>query len=74
MNGKKVLLLTMLLGAGISTASAQGLVGAPVDPRYGQCNSVDGCSSNPATGRTQRLETGKRLLIVVMIALRVVRL
>jgi hypothetical protein len=35
MNGKKLLLVVILVCALSAAALAQGLVGAPVDPRYG---------------------------------------
>jgi hypothetical protein len=35
MNGKKLLLVATLVCALSAAAPAQGLVGAPVDPRYG---------------------------------------
>lgn len=65
MNPKKLLLATMLLCAGSIIAQAQGLVGAPVDPRYGQCNDVNGCASKAVT--TQ----GTMVLNAIIIALRI---
>jgi hypothetical protein len=72
MNGKKLLLATILLCGWSVIAPAQGLVGAPVDPRYGQCNSVDNCPPNPAASRTQPMST--MLLNTVIMVLRIVRL
>jgi hypothetical protein len=48
MNGKKMLLIACLACAFSTMASAQGLVGAPVDPRYGSGTGVgDPPSKNP---------------------------
>jgi hypothetical protein len=40
MNGKKLLLIACLACAWSTLAPAQGLVGAPVDPRYGSGTTV----------------------------------
>jgi hypothetical protein len=40
MNGKKLLLIACLACAWSTMAPAQGLVGAPVDPRYGASATV----------------------------------
>jgi hypothetical protein len=47
MNGKKLLLIACLACAWSTLAPAQGLVGAPVDPRYGSTPAIAAQSKNP---------------------------
>jgi hypothetical protein len=74
MNVKRVLLVVTLLSGFSGVARAQGLVGAPVDPRYGQSNAVDSSSSKVVTRGTQQPGTARMVLNAVIIALRFVRL
>jgi hypothetical protein len=74
MTGKKLLLVLTLLSAGISAASAQGLVGAPVDPRYGQDNTVGSAQTKVTASGAQPAGTGSLILTALITALRIVRL
>jgi hypothetical protein len=71
MNGKKLLAVMLICGAS-AMASAQGLVGAPVDPRYGQSAAVSGAAAK--TAGAQHPGTARMVLSALMMALRIVRL
>jgi hypothetical protein len=71
MNGKKLLLATLLLSGSVM-ALAQGLVGPPVDPRL--CKDVNGCPSQTVTTGTQGTGAGSTVLNAIIIALSIVRL
>jgi hypothetical protein len=75
MNGKKMLLVACLCLAWSTVAPAQGLVGAPVDPRYGSGTTGvgDAPSKNPPPSPSTPGGTAMAAVaIAVLAAVRVV--